>query len=115
VETRQTVHMNPRKGIDMDHNPPAPPAAATQPGDSDPSMGTVRQDPQRGSFAMMPEQLLEDPRLSDRAVRLWGLLVGDAREPGPVTFDLLTSKLRCSVDDVQSALNELAGAGWVTP
>jgi hypothetical protein len=68
------------------------------------------------TFAVVPTWVLDHPQLSDRAVRLYGVLAryadGDQRAwPARTT---LAERLRCSVDSVDRAVRELTAAGAVT-
>jgi hypothetical protein len=68
------------------------------------------------SFTCLPEDLIRDSRVSDRAVRLWALLDRYARDKDAVslTREALAADLGCSLDSVDRALGQLVAAGWLT-
>lgn len=82
---------------------------------SDQPFGTLRPDPRRKSFAQMPEELLLDRRLSDRAKVLWGVLDRQAkgREVAIDSRKKLAGKIGCSSAALDRALAELVKIGWV--
>lgn len=64
---------------------------------------------------MLPEALLCDTSIPDRAVRLWARLAcftdhGEASPPIPT----LARELGCSPASIDRALAALAAAGWIT-
>lgn len=66
-------------------------------------------------FSMLPEALIVDSSVSDRAVRLWALLDrvcwrDDAQMP---TRSQLALSLGCSPKSVDRAVSELIQAGWL--
>lgn len=66
-------------------------------------------------FAIIPEPLLFDRTISDRAVRLYGVLCRFAGDKGAFpSRQTLASKLGCSRDSVDRALKELVAARWVS-
>ena len=67
-----------------------------------------------GPFALIPEWVL-DREISDRAVRLYGLLARYADKDGESwpSRRTLSERLRCSLASVDRALDELAGAGAI--
>ena len=67
-------------------------------------------------FAVVPEWVLDHPDLSDRAVRLYGVLARYADTMGHAwpARSTLGNRLYCSVDSVDRALKELAGVGAIT-
>lgn len=70
-----------------------------------------------GRFAMTPEWVLFSETLSDRAVRLYGVLHRYADKETGRAFPArrtLAGRLSCSVDSVDRALRELVAAGAVT-
>lgn len=69
---------------------------------------------QRPPFAMVPEALLRDA-VSDRAVRLYGLLdryLGDHAKAWPAR-GTMADALECSTDSIDRAIAELEAAGWL--
>ncbi|TAJ19450.1 MAG: hypothetical protein EPO65_06740 [Dehalococcoidia bacterium] len=74
----------------------------------------LRGDPE--PFVMLPVSLLEDDRLSERAVLLYAVL--RRWKDGPLGIvpsrDLLRRRLRCSVDSIDRAARELASTGYLT-
>ena len=77
--------------------------------------GTVRPDPRRRSFAQMPRELLLDRAVSDRAVRLWGILdrIAAGREAAIGSRAGLAESLGCSTASLDRARRELEAAGWL--
>lgn len=70
-----------------------------------------------GPFAIVPEWLLVDRPVSDRAVRLYALLALMADRTSHAAFPArktLAQRLSCSVDSVDAAIRELALAGAIT-
>jgi len=59
---------------------------------------------------LIPSDILTHPGLSDRAVRLFGIL---SAGEDPIRRRDLARLLRCSVDSVDRALRELTDAGLV--
>ena len=67
-------------------------------------------------FAMVPEWILFHPDLTDRAVRLWGVLARSANADGSLTpsRQKLAGRMKgCSVDSVDRAKRELVKVGAV--
>lgn len=66
-------------------------------------------------YAITPEHLILDPRLSDRAVRMWCRLERFAGDNGAAypTRETLAIELRCSPAAVDRAKKELVDAGWL--
>ena len=70
-----------------------------------------------GPFAVVPEWLLVDRPVSDRAVRLYALLALMANRSTHETYPArktLAQRLSCSVDSVDLAIKELTLAGAIT-
>ena len=66
-------------------------------------------------FTTLPEHLIRDKRVSDRAVRLWCILdryAGGDGEAFPLRATL-ADDLSCSVATVDRAINELVQRGWL--
>ena len=66
-------------------------------------------------FTIAPEHLILDPRLSDRAFRLWCRLdrfVGDKVSAFP-SREALSVELDCSLASIDRALQELVSAAWL--
>lgn len=74
--------------------------------------GTVTAD---NHFTMLPDWILEHPDLSDRAVRVWLILMSFARSKDIKDAWLgrrkMAEKCKCSVDTIDRALKELVTAG----
>jgi hypothetical protein len=70
----------------------------------------------RRRFAQIPEDLITDGRLSDRAVRLWCRLDRYAGRDGRAfpKIATLAADIGCSTASVDRALAELVHAGWIT-
>ena len=70
----------------------------------------------RRHFAQVPDALVIDPRLSDRAVRLWVRLDKYAGKDGSSfpSRERLAKDIHCSVPSITRAFKELVEAGWVT-
>lgn len=66
-------------------------------------------------FTVTPEHLILDPRVSDRAMRLWCRLDRFAgnRESTTSYRETLSVELDCSLASVDRAIAELAEAGWL--
>ena len=67
-------------------------------------------------YTVTPEHLILDPRLSDRAFRLWCRLdryVGDHESAFP-SRESLGIELDCSKSSIDRAVDELVAAGWLT-
>lgn len=66
-------------------------------------------------YARLPEPLLRDKSLSDRAVRLYGLLdrYAGAKAICWPSRDTLADDLDCSPASVDRAVAQLKGAGWI--
>ncbi len=66
------------------------------------------------AFATVPESLL-DGDVSDRAIRLWCVLARLANQGGRAYPGRphLAERLRCSVQSVDRAMDELREGGWV--
>jgi hypothetical protein len=84
-------------------------------GEARDNYGTVRPDPRRRSFAQMPRDLLLDRAVSDRAVRLWGILdrIAAGREAAIGSRAGLAESLGCSTASLDRARRELEAAGWL--
>ncbi|MCA8916614.1 MAG: helix-turn-helix domain-containing protein [Planctomycetes bacterium] len=70
----------------------------------------------RAPFAMVPESLLDDDKVSDRSVRVWGLLARYANEAGQCwpSRTTLAKRLRCGTATVDRALANLISRGWIS-
>jgi hypothetical protein len=68
------------------------------------------------SFTCLPESLIRDIVISDRAVRLWALLdrYAAGKDAVSLTREVLAADLGCSLDSIDRALAELVRAGWLT-
>lgn len=66
-------------------------------------------------YGRVPRDLLRDPNLSDRAVRLYGLLDDYAGSDGKAfpSRQTLADAMGCSLSAVDRVLRELDGAGWM--
>lgn len=66
-------------------------------------------------FAMIPERLIRDTGISDRAVRLWALLdrIAMGADAAMPTRGQLAKALGCSPSSVDRAVAELIKAGWL--
>lgn len=67
-------------------------------------------------YGRVPRELLRDPAISDRAVRLYGLLDDYAGVDGrafPKRATLAACLRDCSVDSVDRAIRELIAYGWL--
>jgi hypothetical protein len=69
----------------------------------------------RVPFAQLPEALLDDLQVTDRAVRLWGMLDRYAGADGLAfpSRGTLASRLGCSPDSLDRAIRCLEDAGWL--
>jgi len=72
---------------------------------------TVQQTP----FAQMPEGVLYDPSLSDKAVRVYGALLRHGSDPTNCypSHDRIARLIGCSKRSVARPLDELEKGGWV--
>lgn len=77
--------------------------------------GTIRPDPRRRLFAPLPAKLLDDRSVSDRGVRLWGILdrIAAGREAAIGSRAGLAARLGCSPSSLDRARRELEAAGWL--
>ena len=68
------------------------------------------------SFTCLPESLIRDIVISDRAVRLWALLdrYAAGKDVVSLTRETLAADLGCSLDSIDRSLAELVHAGWLT-
>ena len=68
------------------------------------------------SFTCLPESLIRNLAISDRAVRLWALLDRYAKGDDYVslTREALAADLGCSLDSIDRALAELVRFEWLT-
>lgn len=68
------------------------------------------------TFAITPTWVLDHPQLSDRAVRLYGVLAryADQRQAAWPARTTLAERLRCSTDSIDRAVRELVAAGAVS-
>lgn len=68
------------------------------------------------SFTCLPESLIRNLAVSDRAVRLWALLDRYAKgdEFVSLTRETLAADLGCSLDSIDRALAELVRFGWLS-
>lgn len=68
-----------------------------------------------GRFSIVPEALIRDTTLSDRAVRLWCVLDRYAGSNGSAfpSRGRLADDLACSRDSIDRALTELCDGGWL--
>jgi hypothetical protein len=66
-------------------------------------------------FTVTPEHLTLDPRVSDRAHRLWCRLdrFAGSRQSATSYRETLSVEMDCSLSSVDRALDELASAGWL--
>lgn len=74
--------------------------------------GILKRGPRRDAFTQIPEWILYSPLLSDRAIRLWGILDRHADGDGQCYpgHRRLAELLRCSLDSVRRAQRELESA-----
>jgi hypothetical protein len=70
----------------------------------------------RRRFAQVPELLVLDQRVGDRAFRLWCRLDRYAGQDGAAfpSRDRLASDLGCSKASIQRALSQLTDTGWIS-
>lgn len=67
-------------------------------------------------FAAIPTQMLADPSLSDKAIRLYGVLKTYSNNDGWGAFpgrERLAERMGCSVASVKRAIAELEHAHWL--
>lgn len=66
-------------------------------------------------FSMTPEHLTLDPRISDRAHRMWCRIdrLGEGAKTVPSVREELSIELDCSLSSVDRAIAELVSAGWL--
>ena len=66
-------------------------------------------------YAKVPRSVLTDPRLSDRAVRLWALLDSHlVGKPWTIKVATLAAEMGATVRSTERALSELVALGYVT-
>jgi len=67
-------------------------------------------------FAMVPEALLYDPELSDKAIRLYGVLRRHGDDPSNCypSKRRLADLMGCATSSLGRPLRELEDAGWIT-
>ena len=66
-------------------------------------------------YAKVPRSVLTDPRLSDRAVRLWALLDSHlVGKPYTIKVATLADEMGATVRSTERALSELVALGYVT-
>lgn len=68
-----------------------------------------------GRFSIVPENLIRDPHLTDRAVRLWCILDRYAGSNGSAfpSRGRLADDMGCSRDSIDRALSDLCAEGWL--
>lgn len=67
-------------------------------------------------FTVLPEELICDPRVSDRAMRVWCRLdrYAGANDSAYPSVERLAADLNCSPASIRRATKNLRDTGWLT-